>query len=133
MARGLPRELFHAYVLDEVPALDASRSHDVHGDGAVVVIPAPGHTPGSVMVLVTDGRGRRSLFVGDVVWQSEGITQREERPWMTRLGDADAAAVRGRIAGLAAIAETHPEITIVPSHDARAYASIARLDDASAP
>ena len=127
VARSLSRDRFHTYDFDDGPALDAPRSHDLHGDGSIVIVPAPGHTPGSVMVLVTDSRARRFLFVGDVVWQREGITQREERPWLTRLGDDDADAVRARIASLAAIAEAHPEITIVPSHDARAYEALEPL------
>ncbi len=133
VARSLPRGRFHTYTFDDGPALDAPRSHDVYGDGAIVVVPAPGHTPGSVMVLVTDSDERRFLFVGDVVWQREGITAREERPWLTRLGDSDAAAVRARIAGLSAIAEAHPEITIVPSHDARAYEALAPLSELARP
>jgi|HubBroStandDraft_3_1064219.scaffolds.fasta_scaffold16039_4 hypothetical protein len=34
------------------PYLGFPRSHDVCGDGSIVCVPAPGHTPGSIIVFV---------------------------------------------------------------------------------
>jgi len=67
------------------PYLGFPRSHDVHGDGSVVCVPAPGHTPGSIIVFVTPPRNVRYALVGDLVWQREGLTRRVERPWLTRV------------------------------------------------
>jgi glyoxylase-like metal-dependent hydrolase (beta-lactamase superfamily II) len=49
-----------------------------------MVVPAPGHTPGGVIIFVTLLDGTRYAFVGDLVWQLEGITLRKERTWITR-------------------------------------------------
>jgi len=91
-------------------------------------VPVPGHTPGSVAGFVTLPTGARYAFVGDVVWQREGIARREERPWLTRrLADHDPALVRRQIAHLAAIAEAFPDLVVVPAHDGPAWEGIPRL------
>lgn len=119
---------FEPYDFEGGPYLGFPASHDVHGDGAIVAVPAPGHTPGSVIVFVTLPRGERYAFVGDLVWQLEGITEREERPLVQRtLGDDEPAEVRAQILRMAALAARFPELRIVPAHDARAMARIASL------
>lgn len=42
-------------------------SHDVAGDGCMLAVPAPGHTPGHVAMLVGDRDGMRWLCAGDLV------------------------------------------------------------------
>ena len=90
-----------------------------------MIVPAPGHTPGSVVVFVTLPNGARYAFVGDLVWQLEGLLQREERPWLEAkvLGE-DPPAVQRSMLRLCAIATRYPEITIVPAHDPRGYVGI---------
>ncbi|MFO0708802.1 MAG: MBL fold metallo-hydrolase [Sandaracinus sp.] len=133
IARRVSLDRYRTYELDGPPALHAPRSHDVHGDGAIVIVPVPGHTPGSVAVLVTESEGRRFLLLGDLVWQREGITEREERPWLTRLGDSDPAEVRDQIAAVAALSRAHPEIVLVPAHDPRGYAEMRPLEALARP
>ena len=116
---------FEEYAFESGSYLGFPQSHDVYGDGAVVVVPAPGHTPGSVIVFVALPSGKRYAFVGDLVWQREGISEREEKPWLQRtLADRDPAGVRDHILHMAAIAARFPEITIVPAHDTRAFADL---------
>ncbi len=115
---------YEEYAFEGGPYLGFPRSHDVYGDGSIVVVPAPGHTPGSVIVFVTVPGPRRYAFVGDLVWQREGITEREERPWLPRhFGETDEAAVRENILRMNAIVTRFPEITLVPAHDARGFAA----------
>ena len=74
-------------------ALGFPRSHDVYGDGAIVCVPAPGHTPGSIIVFVALPNNVRYALVGDLVWQREGLTNLEERPLLSRLSaDLDGRA-----------------------------------------
>ena len=104
----------------------------MYGDGSIVVVPAFGHTPGSVIIFVTLYDGTRYAFVGDVVWQLEGITQREARPWITRRrADTDAEANSENLLRLAALRERLPDLIIVPAHDMRAFAQMPKLLPAS--
>lgn len=110
------------------PWLGFPKSHDVYGDGAIVVVPAPGHTPGSVIVFVTTSDGKRWAMIGDLAWQREGIVDREERPWLIRsLADQDAGGVRENILRMNALHQRFPELVIVPAHDARAFAEMPAL------
>jgi len=119
---------FEEYGFEDGPYLGFPSSHDVYGDGAIVVVPAPGHTPGSVIVFLTLPDGKRYALLGDLVWQREGITEREERPWLTRsLADVDEGAVREQILRVAAVAERFPELVLVPAHDARGFAELPTL------
>ncbi len=97
-------------------------SHDVHGDGSVVVALAAGHTPGSVVVFVTLPSGRRYAFIGDLTWQLDGITRGAERPWlMRRVADVDATTTR---AGLERSIALSGVMQVIPAHDVAAYADI---------
>lgn len=126
VAREHAHARFETYTFEGGPYLGFERSLDVHGDGSVVVVPAPGHTPGSVIVFVTLPGNRRYAFVGDLVWQREGITLREERAWLFRIfADQDAARARDNLLRMAAIAARFPEMVMVPAHDARGFAELA--------
>jgi glyoxylase-like metal-dependent hydrolase (beta-lactamase superfamily II) len=128
VARSMVGARYEEYGFEEGAYLGFPRHHDVYRDGAVVVVPASGHTPGSVIVFLTLPGGRRLALVGDMVWQREGITLREERPWLLRtLADVDDAAVRDNIVRMAALVARFPELEIVPAHDARAFASLPSL------
>ena len=81
-----------------------------------------------MIVFVALPDGRRLAFVGDLVWQREGITLRQERPWlMRRAADLDAAAVRAGIRHVAALAARFPELIVIPAHDQRGFAALPRL------
>lgn len=101
------------------------RSLDVFGDGAVVLVPMPGHTPGSIGVFVNVSATERYLFIGDTAWAEEGVTWPAEKPWLSRrLVDLDAAQVRDQLVRLHRLDRQHPELTVVPAHDARVHARI---------
>jgi N-acyl homoserine lactone hydrolase len=116
------------YTFDGGPYLGFPKSLDVYGDGSIVIVPAFGHTPGSVVVFVTLHSGTRYALAGDLVWQLEGITQREERSWLIRrLGDTDAEAERENLLRMIALQERLPDLRIVPAHDIRAFAEMPTL------
>lgn len=113
---------FHEYTLDGPSYLGFPASHDVHGDGSVVIAHAGGHTPGSVVVFVALPSGVRYGFIGDVTWQLDGIERGVERPWfMRRMADVDPALVRTGIDRSVALRDV---VRIVPAHDVSAHDSI---------
>lgn len=127
VAHAMPDLELRPYAFSDGPYLGYPRSYDVWGDGSIVIVPAPGHTPGSVVIFVTL-TGARYAFVGDIVWQVEGIQRPAERPWIARhLVDLDPDQVRAQISHLAALQQKFPQIIMVPAHDARPIESMPRL------
>jgi glyoxylase-like metal-dependent hydrolase (beta-lactamase superfamily II) len=120
----------HRYDLDGPPYLGFPSSVDVYGDGSVVIVPAGGHTAGSVVVFVAVPGGRRYAFIGDLAWQLDSITRRVDRPLLMRaLADVDAGRVRARLLHVISLAGL---VDIVPAHDRTAYDGIPLLPRASA-
>lgn len=115
----------HEYELNGPPYLGFASSHDVFGDGSVVLALAGGHTTGSIVVFVTVPGGKRYAFIGDLTWQLDGIRRRVERPWLLKkLADSDPEQVRQ---GLLHVIALDGLMQIVPSHDRDAYDGIPRL------
>ncbi|MCC5859567.1 MAG: N-acyl homoserine lactonase family protein [Ectothiorhodospiraceae bacterium] len=92
--------------------------HDVMGDGALIMLPTPGHTPGSVSLLARiQGRGP-VLLVGDLAYETD-LLMRDQLP---DTGDknqllASYAKVRG-------LKRQLPDLVILPSHDFSAQACL---------
>lgn len=125
LAKQLTTDHLKSYAFVNKPYLGFAQQFDVWGDGSVVLVPAPGHTPGSVLVFLTLPSGQRLVLLGDLVWQLDGITQLAEKPWIARqLIGEDADAVRDAIAHVAAISEKFPQIKLLPAHDAKAMGSL---------
>ncbi|MFE2179260.1 MBL fold metallo-hydrolase [Streptomyces sp. NPDC059455] len=115
----------HQYELSGPAYLGFSSSFDVYGDGSVVIVPARGHTTGSVIVFVTLPTGKRYAFIGDLTWQIDAIRRRVERPLLLRkLADTDPKLVRDDLLRVIALADV---MQIVPAHDVTAYDGIPRL------
>ena len=115
----------HEYRFDGPAYLGFPSSHDVHGDGSLVLALAGGHTTGSVVVFVTEPSAKRYAFIGDLTWQMDGITRRVERPWLlSQLADSDREQLRQGL--LNAIALTGV-MQVIPAHDRAAYDGIPRL------
>ena len=119
---------YQVYGFDGPAYLGFPHSKDVFGDGSVVIVPAPGHTPGSVITFVTLPSQQRYAIVGDLVWQTEGVEIPAERPWVSRvLVDKDSAAVRGHIAHMHAIRQALPDLVVIPAHDRRVWDRLPKL------
>jgi glyoxylase-like metal-dependent hydrolase (beta-lactamase superfamily II) len=111
-ALHLPSNIFNGY-----QPLDYDRYQAVAP--GVVLIKAPGHTPGSQMVYVRRADGVEFLFVGDVAWQMRNIeTVREKARVVTWLAGEDRTKVREELAGLNKLHVANPELHMMPGHDA---------------
>jgi glyoxylase-like metal-dependent hydrolase (beta-lactamase superfamily II) len=92
----------------------------------VVLLKAPGHTPGHQMVYVRLDSGTEYLLSGDVTWALDGIVDRTQRPAATSeriREDRDALALQ--IDWLAQLA-ADGDVVVVPSHDAGLLADLER-------
>ena len=85
----------------------------------VVLIKAPGHTPGSQMVFVQRADGAEILFLGDVAWSLRNVELARERARLVTsfFLREDHDAVMLELAELHRIHEAEPNLHIVPGHD----------------
>src|SRR5882757_7279158 len=102
------------YDLDGPPVLTFTSSHDLFGDGSVVLVDLAGHTPGSVGILLHTVDGW-VLLAGDAAWhtwQIEDIRQKSSYPG--GIADVDRSETFRTLHRLHAVKD---RLTIVPTHD----------------
>lgn len=88
----------------------------------VVMIPAEGHTPGSVMFYARLSDGREALFLGDVAWVISNVHAPAVRPRFVQqffmVTTEDRATVAEQIRALHELSKAEPALAMIPSHDA---------------
>jgi len=116
------------FAWDGGPIENFERSHDLFGDGSVVFVPLPGHTPGSIGVLLDSVKGQRVLFVGDAVWSMRGVElpSHKSAP-LSDLADHDTASLSDTLWKLHHLHAHDPALLIVPTHDGEAFRAVAAL------
>lgn len=83
----------------------------------VVLIKAPGHTPGSQMVYVMFASGQELLLIGDIAWFMAGIERRAQKPEaVSRDMGEDRAALQQQLNWLSGLSQRQ-QIVLVNSHD----------------
>lgn len=91
----------------------------------VILIKAPGHTPGHQMIYVKLQNGNEYLFTGDIVWNFTNIEKRKARPLIVYLaGKENPEQIGNQICCLYEIYNNENEmINILPSHDPEVFES----------
>lgn len=103
------------------PYLGFDASDDLYGDGSIVTVPLPGHTPGSQGVFLTLGK-RRVFLIGDAADTLEAADRGLPKNAVIRANtDTDPALADATSRHLAAFHRAHPEIALVPAHDRDAF------------
>ena len=83
----------------------------------MVLIKAPGHTPGHQMVYVRLASEREYLFIGDVGWTLENVKQLKSRPEATmRRVSESAPALMFELTWIKDVMD-HEGLIVIPSHD----------------
>jgi len=89
----------------------------------VVLIKAPGHTPGSQMIYVKRADGVEILFLGDVAWEMVNIERvRERARLITWLANEDRGEVLHEFVALHDLHVAEPQLNFMPGHDSVALA-----------
>jgi N-acyl homoserine lactone hydrolase len=103
------------------PALAPFRSaHDLFGDGSLMVLPTPGHTPGSISLLVRRPDLPPLLLVGDLSYD----TQLMEAGRVPGVGNR--RQLREVTAMVNQLARHQPGLAVLPAHDPAAADRLAR-------
>ena len=94
--------------------------YDVAGDGSMILLPTPGHTPGSLSMLIRRDGWAPILLVGDLT--SEARLLDEDRV----AGTGNPITLRASFAMVRQLKDRLPGLVVVPSHDFSAANDIAR-------
>mgnify|MGYP001555880642 FL=1 len=87
-------------------------SHDLFGDGSIVLVPLPGHAIGQIGALLRVDSGERWFLVADAIWSIEGLSR---RGFFHEIIAVDRTAQDATRRDLAAFAEEH-DVLVLPSH-----------------
>jgi N-acyl homoserine lactone hydrolase len=86
-------------------------SLDVKGDGSLVLLPTPGHTAGSMALLVRRGTGSPLLLVGDLTYGAE-LLERRQIP-----GVGSRRSLLETTDKVLALKRAMPDLVVLPAHD----------------
>jgi glyoxylase-like metal-dependent hydrolase (beta-lactamase superfamily II) len=122
--RGIIQELFpddfakraaviHAFNGAPLPALGGT--HDLHGDGSVLLMALPGHARGQMGALVRGEHGD-VLLCADGAWTSRAWRELRPPHWLTGAMQDDTRVLRSTLTALRAFATHRPDVTILPTH-----------------
>jgi glyoxylase-like metal-dependent hydrolase (beta-lactamase superfamily II) len=93
--------------------------HDLFGDGSMVLLPTPGHTPGSLSMLVRAPGRTPLLMVGDVTYDSD-LLERGQVP-----GVGEKRTLTGTTQMINELRLRNPGLAVLAAHDPRAASSLA--------
>ncbi|NUO56482.1 MAG: N-acyl homoserine lactonase family protein [Hamadaea sp.] len=85
--------------------------HDLFGDGALTVLPTPGHTAGSQSLLVRRPGQAPLLMVGDLTYDAD-LLAAGEIP-----GVGARKTMRRTVAMVNELRRSHPDLVVLPAHD----------------
>ena len=85
--------------------------HDVAGDGSMILLPTPGHTRGSMSMLIRQAGWDPILLVGDLTYET-ALLEQDVFP-----GTGDKDALHASFAKVRRLKERLPELEIAASHD----------------
>lgn len=114
-----------ALVFQPVPFKGYPESLDLFQDGKVVLVPMPGHTPGSVGLFVTTDSGTVYFFIGDVAWTVAALQQGAPKFWVAgKLVDGDAQRTQSSMDNVRALMQAEPNLVVIPAHDSTVQAKL---------
>lgn len=94
--------------------------HDVADDGSMILLPTPGHTAGSMSMLIRQDGWDPILLVGDLTYEA-ALLEDDIVP-----GTGDREALRASFAKVRRLKQCLPGLAVVASHDFSAEESVSR-------
>jgi glyoxylase-like metal-dependent hydrolase (beta-lactamase superfamily II) len=95
-------------------------SHDLFGDGSVVLVPLPGHTAGQMGMFINRANGARLFLLGDAAWLSDNyLHPATMHPLLWSQVTSDDAIGQQTLIDLHIFACQHPDVPMIGMHDAQ--------------
>jgi N-acyl homoserine lactone hydrolase len=108
---GLRKELVEPEALGDSTIAPFDTGHDLFGDGSVVLLPTPGHTAGSLSMLVRRPAEPPLLMVGDLTYDAD-LLAAGEIPGVGAKTD-----LRRTVARVNELRASHPDLVVLAAHD----------------
>jgi N-acyl homoserine lactone hydrolase len=115
---GRSREL----TFSDTPYEIYPQSFDLYNDGSVVLVPLPGHTPGSVGIFINLDAGHRIFYVGDAALQVREINERIRKPFFIQ--DVEPEKAAEEVQQLNELHRMLPTLAMIPAHGRSDFFSI---------
>lgn len=94
-------------------------SFALFADGSVTLLHTPGHTPGSMTIMLRGDDGKRALLLGDAALTPESIRRDVPAGVLSRQTDSDAELAARTLHALHGLVGDDPSWTLMTAHDAR--------------
>jgi len=114
---GLDIELIETDPREPFKNFPASR--DLFGDGSMIMIDLPGHSPGLMGLYVTMPSGRRFLFSADSFYFPEGLEQKKSKSALMQSLVSESPEAAASLDRIHELMTSDPQLEIVGSHDYR--------------
>ncbi len=107
--------------LDKFTPLEYDRIHSPMP--GIALLKAAGHSTGSQIIYVRKRDGQEFLFVGDIVWNMEGVRRLAARPRLVSMLflQEDRDSVAQQIRAIHEFVAAHPDVNVVVAHDAQQW------------
>jgi glyoxylase-like metal-dependent hydrolase (beta-lactamase superfamily II) len=92
--------------------------HDLFGDGSLMLLPTPGHTPGSLSMLVRRPAGPPLLMVGDLTYDAD-LLEAGQIP-----GVGKKVELHHAVAKVNQLRELFPDLVVLAAHDPSAHLAL---------
>lgn len=98
-----------------------SEQADLFGDGSMVVVRLPGHTPGSVGTFINLSPRQRLFHVGDAVNELQQVYENRGKRHLMSGTDSDAARANATVGQIQRVWKEVPGVQIIPAHERHAW------------
>lgn len=119
---GLRWRQTHPEPLADPTLAPFTHGHDLFDDGSLVLLPTPGHTPGSLSMLVRRPGWSPLLMVGDLTYDDQ-LLAAGALP-----GVGDKKLMRGAVRQVNALRAALPGLVVLPAHDPGAAVRLAAAE-----
>ncbi len=123
---GVQWELVTPTTVDDESVAPFTHAHDIFGDGSCLLLPTPGHTPGSLSLLVRRNDAPDLLLVGDLTYDVD-LLANERVP-----GVGDARTLTRSTRMVLELQDRIPGLVFLAAHDPAAARMLAEANESVA-